>query len=86
MRCPYIWTIAARALACELPLEPIDRLGLRQVSRSTIAALFIVTHVYHALKISHLGVVLIAVESSDFSHARLAALSSSRAALALIRP
>ena len=56
------------------------------LSRHVVRGIFCATHIYRALKISYMGVMLAAVGSSDFPKARKVARSSSRAAQSLSRP
>ena len=57
---------------------------LRRVKDHIIDARFLAFHMYHAVKVGHRGVVLIAMETSDFASSHQVALSSSRAALTLL--
>ena len=81
--CPKLWTLIDDELEVEYgSLE--HRLGLHQVSSHTVRALFLAFHLYHALKVGHLGVALEALQSFGFSQPLLVARSSVRAARAII--
>ena len=58
-----------------------QRLGLPQITTQTIHSMFFAFRMYHAVRIGHTGVVLTALETSDFASSHQVALSSSRAAL-----
>ena len=78
------WTRGAVHMWGEPDCELV-RLGLTQVSRHVVHGGSVASHMCHAAKVSHKGVILTAVACSDFSLTRKVARSSGRAALAIIR-
>ena len=86
LHCQPLWSLASQALGFFLPISAIGRLAVLRNDVSTLQGIFMAFHMYHAVKVGHKEVLRLAFESLDFSTTQLVALSSSRAALALIRP
>ena len=84
LECPHLWVLVSRALRVHVPDTVAQRLGMPHVTTQTVHSMFLAFHMYHAVKVGHRGVVLIAMETSDFASSHQVALSSSRAALTLL--
>ena len=86
MECPFLWTLVYHTTGTRHHMDLLTRLGMLQASMEHVSALFCAFHVNHALKVGNRGVVLTAFESSEYLISREVARSSSRAALAFVRP
>ena len=85
LQCDVLWALVSRALGHHLPVNAFGRVGVMRCSKGILHGIFLASHMYHAVKVGHHDTVRRAFESLDFSRTHQVALSSSRAALALIR-
>ena len=83
LACPRLWALIDEELGMQSDCVA-HRLGLHQVSDSTVRALFLAFHVYHAVKVGHRRVFMTALEPSGFSPTLTVARSSIWAARAII--
>ena len=83
--CARLWGVVSAALGLQLPECVLGKLGFPVPTMGNVHAIFVAYHAYHTVKISHRDSVQTAIESQDFSTTLSVALSSTRAALLLIR-